>query len=96
MAWGSFIKKIKAFGDKAAKTIGSASKYVQQNILPTAKKISSIIAPYVPYGGAIEQGLDWIDTATKKTQQLEDSSDLGQLAYEESGVKDWLNSKRRK
>jgi hypothetical protein len=96
MAWGNFAKKIKAFGDKVAKGIGTASKFVQQNIMPTAKKISSILSPMVPYGGALEKGLDWIDTATKKTQQMEDSSDLGEMVYEESGVRDWLNKKRRK
>jgi hypothetical protein len=96
MAWGSFIKKVKAFGDKVAKGIGSASKYMQEKVIPTVKKVSDVVSPMLPYGGAIQKGIDWLDTTTRKTQDFEDSSDIGELAFEETGLKNWMQKQKRK
>ena len=90
MAWGIF-NKIKSFGDKAAKTIGNVSKFVQQKVLPTAKKIWDVAKPFIPYGEAI----DTVDDFTSKTQDFEDSSDIGKYAYEDLGAREWLEKKKQ-
>ena len=95
MAWGSFMKKIKAFGDKAAKTIGTASKFVQQKVLPTAKKMWDVAKPFIPYGEAIDTVIDTVDDFTSKTQDFEDSSDIGKYGYEELGAREWLEKKKQ-
>ena len=94
MAWGIF-DKIKSFGDKAAKTIGNVSKFVQQKVLPTAKKVWDIAKPFVPYGEAIDTVIDTVDDITSKTKDFEDISDLGNYAYEDLGAREWLEKKKQ-
>ena len=56
MAWGSFVKKLKGFGNKI---ISGARKVVN-----TVKPIVDVVSPYIP-GGKIVQGVvnqfdDWV------------------------------------
>jgi hypothetical protein len=93
MAWGSFIKKIKSFGDKAAQKIGQFSRTVGEKVLPTARKIHEATKVFNPYSGIVDQGLDWLETATKKGSKLQNSSDLVDLGMQETGAKQWLQSR---
>ena len=66
MAWGSFFKKV---GDVGKKILGGARKVVdftKEKLLPGAKKILDVVSPFVPYGGAIQKGLDFVEDITGK------------------------------
>lgn len=93
MAWGSFIKKIKAFGDKTAKTVGNVSKFVSDKVLPGAKKIMDVVAPMVPYGGLIQQGLDFVEKVTDETKNFEDSESM--LKSGENRARRWMENYKR-
>ena len=93
MAWGSFVKKIKSFGDKVAKKVGETSRYIGEKVLPTARKIHEATKVFNPYSGLVDKGLDWMETATRKTSKLENSDDLLNLGMQETGAKDWLKSR---
>ena len=95
MAWGSFVKGLKNIGNKIAQGAGKASRFIQDKIMPTAKTLAKTVSPFIPYGGALERGVEWLDTATRKGSRLEDSEDLLEMGYEESGLKDWVGKKIR-
>lgn len=85
MAWGSFAKKLKGFGQKIASGIQQGAQFVQQKVLPGARKVLDVVAPFVPYGDEIKNIVDTVDKYTKKPSQGELPDD----------VRDWVQSKIR-
>ena len=60
MAWGVF-KKI---GDTAKKVWGKVqqgAKFVDEKLLPGARKVLDIVKPINPFHQQIESGLDYVD-----------------------------------
>jgi len=84
MAWGIF-KKIKDVGSKIVSGARQAVDFAKTKILPKAKEIAKVIAPFTPYGASIERGLemadDFVNKADQYTGMVEDVSrgDYGSL-----------------
>ena len=84
MAWGIF-KKIKDVGSKIISGARQAVDFAKTKILPKAKEIAQVVAPFTPYGASIQRGLEFADdlvnTADQYTGMAEDVSrgDLGSL-----------------
>ena len=69
MAWGSFVKKLKGFGNKLVSGAREAVTFAKEKVLPGAKKIAEIIAPFTPYGGTIQKGLEFADNLVNKADE---------------------------
>ena len=84
MAWGIF-KKIKDVGSKIISGARQAVDFAKTKILPKAKEIAQVVAPFTPYGASIQRGLEFADdlvnTADQYTGMAEDVSrgNLGSL-----------------
>lgn len=78
MGWGSFWKKAQAFGRRAIDIARQGVDFAKEKILPTAKKVMDVIGPALPYGGAIQKGLDiasgLVDEADRYTNIAQDVS----------------------
>ena len=68
MAWGVF-NKIGNFAKKALDAGRQAVTFAKEKILPGAKKVAEIIAPFTPYGASIQKGLEYADDLVNKTDE---------------------------
>ena len=84
MAWGVF-KKIKDFGKKVISGVQQGAKFVQEKVLPGARKVLDVVAPFVPYGDEIKNIVDTVDKYSKPVSKGELPDD----------VRDWVQSKLR-
>ena len=72
MAWGSFVKKLKGFGNKLVSGARQVVDFTKNKILPGAKKIAEVVSPFIPYGGAIQKGLEFADDLVNKADEYVD------------------------
>jgi len=84
MAWGVF-KKIKDFGKKVISGVQQGAKFVQEKVLPGARKVLDMVAPFVPYGDQVKNIVDTVDKYSKPIAKGELPDD----------VRDWVQSKLR-
>ena len=89
MAWGVFAKKLKEFGQKVVDKVKKGSEFIQNKALPTLRKVNEATKAFNPYSGLIDTGLDWMDTATKKTSKIDNMSDVMDIS-----AKEWLKTRK--
>ena len=97
MAWGVF-KKI-------GEGIKSGVKFMKEKLLPGAKKIVDVVAPYVPFGQQAQNILGTVSNITDKVSEFTKSSGppQGYVKGERiktggelpSDVRQWLNTQIR-
>ena len=88
MAWGSFVKKLKGFGNKIVSGVKTGVKFVQDIVLPGAKKFLNEYGDLIPYGEQAKNILNKVDDFTNKADKIS----KGELP---SDVRQWLNSQIR-
>ena len=86
MAWGSWFKKVKDFGNKLVGGARQAIDWVKTKGLPIAKEIGKVVTPFVPGGGLIQKGLEYADDVvnvadeyTSKAEEIRDKFRGGNL-----------------
>ena len=87
MAWGIF-NKIGNFGKKALDTAKKGIKFVQEKVLPGAKKFLNEYGDIIPYGTQAKNILNKVDDFTGKADQIS----KGELPDD---IREWIGSQIR-
>ena len=87
MVWGVF-NKIKNVAKKVGEGIKTGAKFVQEKIIPGAKKFLNDYGDLVPYGSEVKNIVNKVD---KYSKNVEDISE-GNLPDD---VREWIKNKVR-